>query len=58
MTQLYNILDMTTLQKWRTDEWLPMARDWTGEEAEARGATRWILIMMEQFSILIVVVDT
>ena len=49
---------MTTLQKWRTDEWLPMARDWTGEEAEARGATRWILIMMEQFSILIVVVDT
>ena len=40
------------------NEWLPTARDWIGEVAEATGATGWILIMTELFCILVVVVDT
>ena len=37
---LYYILEMTKLQRWRTDQWLPGYRDWE-EECNPKWIPQW-----------------
>ena len=49
MNLLYNILEMTKLCKWRTDEWLPGVREdvgWKGSGCGYERATGGILVWM------------